>query len=81
MKYADDSTTIKGEECNTEYRDRVISMSLEQLRKTPKVIAVTSGKNRARAILGAIKGKLIDSLVTDNETAAEILIEFEKQTS
>lgn len=62
-----------GEECDTEYRNRVIGVSLEQLKKIPQVIAVTSGANRAEALAAAIRGNLINSLVIDDIGARELL--------
>lgn len=62
-----------GEECNTEYRNRVIGVSLEQLKNIPQVIAVTSGPNRAEALAAAIRGNLINSLVIDDIGARELL--------
>ena len=51
----------------------VIGISLEQLRRVPNVIAVSSGSNKAHAILSAIKGKIIQTLITDDLTAQSIL--------
>lgn len=63
----------EGEECATPWRDRVISIQLEQLRKIPQVIAVVSGGDRTAAILAAIKGKLIKSLVIDEVGGSALL--------
>ena len=63
----------QGNECQTVYRDRVISISLEQLRAAPEVVAVSAGTNRAAGIRAAAQGKLIKSLITDDQTAAAIL--------
>lgn len=62
-----------GEECATAWRDRVISIQLDQLRKIPQVIAVVSGADRTAAILAAIKGKLIKSLVIDEVGGSALL--------
>ena len=51
----------------------VIGISLEQLCRVPNVIAVSSGSNKAQAILSAIKGKIIQTLITDDLTAQSIL--------
>lgn len=51
----------------------VISVELDQLRDTPKVIAVTGGAEKAEAILGALRGGYVDVLVTD-EAAARAMI-------
>jgi deoxyribonucleoside regulator len=62
-----------GEECATGWRDRVISVQLEQLRAIPQVIGVVSGSDRSPAILAAIKGNLIKSLVIDEAGASALL--------
>jgi DNA-binding transcriptional regulator LsrR (DeoR family) len=51
----------------------VIGIPLEQLHKVPNVIAISSGVNKAQAILSAIKGKIIKTLITDDLTAQAIL--------
>ena len=54
---------------------RVISMSLEQLRGVHRAIAVAGGRRKYYAILGALKGKLINILVTDHYTATRLIQE------
>ncbi len=51
----------------------VIGINLEQLRATPNVIAVAGGANKAEAILGAVRGEFIDTLVTDEAAARAVL--------
>ncbi|MBL9113466.1 MAG: hypothetical protein JNJ83_00550 [Verrucomicrobiaceae bacterium] len=63
----------RGRECVTPWRDRVISMSLDQLKKVPQVIAVVSGSDRAPALLAAIRGGLVKSLVVDDTCASALL--------
>jgi deoxyribonucleoside regulator len=63
----------RGNECATAWRDRVISVQIEQLRKIPQVIGVVSGSDRSPAILAAIAGKIIKSLVIDEVGAAALL--------
>ena len=63
----------RGRECVTPWRDRVISMSLDQLKKVPQVIAVVSGSDRASALLAAIRGGLVKSLVVDDTCASALL--------
>lgn len=62
-----------GHECKTDYRDRVIGLDLHQLVQIPKVVACVCGSNRAAAIRAAIRGKLIKSLITDEETMTAVL--------
>jgi deoxyribonucleoside regulator len=64
---------VRGNECATSWRDRVISMQISQLRQTPEVIGVVSGSDRTAAILAAIAGQVIKSLVIDEVGAAALL--------
>ena len=66
----------EGRELDTEFRDRVVSIELESLRRIPRVIAVVCGKDRAEAIYGAVKGGWINALLID-ETGAERLLQLE----
>ncbi len=51
----------------------VLSITLPQLRRVPNVIGVACGRDKTRAILAAIRGKYIKTLVTDDMTADSIL--------
>ncbi len=64
---------INGTAKNTKYSECVIGITLEQLRKIPQVVGITSGAHRAAAIRGAIAGNIIKALVTDEETAEALL--------
>jgi DNA-binding transcriptional regulator LsrR (DeoR family) len=48
-------------------------MSLEQLRKVPRVIGIAGGVVKIDAIRGALEGGLISTLITDR-LAAERLV-------
>lgn len=56
----------------------VIGISLDQLRKVPNVIAISTGENKVPAILGAIRGKIIKTLITDELTAETILLKLKE---
>jgi deoxyribonucleoside regulator len=51
----------------------IIGISLEQLRRVPRIIAVASGVEKAEAIIGALNGNMIDVLITDVEAAKRII--------
>ncbi len=65
----------QGQECDTEYRQRVISIELDQLRQIPEVVGVTNGPDRAAAVCAALHGKLLKSLVIDEAGALAVLDE------
>lgn len=62
-----------GQECKTSFRDRVISIEFDDLRRAEESIAVVAGSDRTEAILGALRGGLIKSLVIDRAGAAALL--------
>ena len=62
-----------GKECQSPWSDRVISIELERLRKIPNVIAAVCGSDRSAAILAAIRGRLIKTLIIDEAGAAALL--------
>jgi len=53
--------------------ERVIGMSLDQLRKVPRVIAVAGTLQKVEAVRGALDGKLVTTLITDRLTAEQLL--------
>ncbi|WP_414663384.1 sugar-binding transcriptional regulator [Horticoccus sp. 23ND18S-11] len=62
-----------GKECATAWRDRVISVQIDQLRKIPLVVGVVSGSDRSAAILAAVRGNIIKALVIDEVGASALL--------
>lgn len=66
-----------GRECASAYRDRVMSIDLETLRQGRDIVGVTTGRNRAPAVLAALAGGLVNGLIVDEEGARGILEEVE----
>ena len=52
--------------------DKVIGISLGELKHIKKVIAVTVGEHKVKSVLGALRGGYIDVLITDEKTAEAI---------
>ncbi len=52
---------------------RVISMHLDQLRRVDRCIGVAGGQRKYQAILGAIRGRWVNVLVTDLLTARRLI--------
>ena len=52
---------------------RRISISLQDLQKIPLVIGVAGGKNKLLPILGALNGKFVQVLITDDLTASQLI--------
>ena len=53
--------------------ERVIGLSLEEIRSLPRVVAVAWGKRKVVPLRGALLGHLVSVLVTDSEAAEGLL--------
>ena len=58
-----------------EINDRIIGLDLEQIKKVPRVIGVAGGAEKLEVIRAALRGKIVDVLVTDDQTAGKLLDE------
>jgi DNA-binding transcriptional regulator LsrR (DeoR family) len=56
-----------------EINDRIIGLDLDQIRDIPRVIGVAGGPEKHEVIRAALRGKLIDVLVTDKGCALWLL--------
>ncbi len=63
----------KGNECPSPWRNRAISIELDYLRKIPQVIGVAAGSGRAPAVVAALRGGLLKSLLIDESGAVALL--------
>lgn len=66
---------LRGNVLPLELHQRLIGVSLEMLRKTPYVIGVGGGIDKASAVLGALRLGVLDCLITD-EIAARAVIKM-----
>ena len=55
------------------FRDRIISVMLDDYMKIPVRIGIAGGKEKTEAISAAVKGGYINVLITDLQTARELL--------
>lgn len=62
-----------GQDISLPLHDRVVGVNLEQLRQSEKVIAAAGGPTKTGPILSALRGEIIDILVTDEPTALALL--------
>lgn len=71
--------TKDGKPCDFgKYSKHILGITLEQLKKVPQVIGIAGGNEKISAIKAAIKGKFINSLITDISTARELVKEGNK---
>lgn len=61
-----------GKQVVTPLNERVIGISLEDLKRADRVMALAGGESKTEAISGALKLGIIDVLVTDKFTAARL---------
>jgi deoxyribonucleoside regulator len=63
----------RGEQCWQALADRTIGLSLNELKKIKHKILIAVGKEKLQAIVGALKGNLVDVLIVDKKTADRLL--------
>lgn len=61
-----------GKPIETSLNKRVMSMSLNQIKKVERTIGVAGGKRKVKAIKAALKGQYINVLITDRFTAEKL---------
>ncbi|OXS78651.1 sugar-binding transcriptional regulator [Domibacillus enclensis] len=64
---------IDGNEIKSELSDRTIAIDINKLKETQYSIGVAESIEKAPSIIGALRGGYINTLVTTDETAIEIL--------
>lgn len=62
-----------GQPIQAELNDRIIGIDLKQLHQIPRVVGVAGGTNKIDPIRAALRGKLIDVLITDQATAEALV--------
>lgn len=68
---------INGKEIRTGLSERMIAIDLDSIRKTKNVVCVAGLVEKAEAILGAIRGGFLNTLITDYSTALKV-VEYSK---
>jgi DNA-binding transcriptional regulator LsrR (DeoR family) len=57
----------------TELDERVIGITLDQLKRIPRVVGIAGGPQKREVVRAVLEGNLINVLVTDHQTAVSIL--------
>jgi len=70
-----------GQPIASEVDQRVIGISLEQLRHVQRVVGVAGGPQKVAVLRGALRGRLINVLITDHVTAVRLLEKEPQATS
>ena len=69
---------IEGQPCAQEYADRVVGLSLAELKSIPYRIGVAATAAKALPLYGALRGGYLHALITDEAAARGILELFER---
>ena len=64
---------VLGNPIPSEVDDRVIGVGLDVIRSLPRVVGIAGGNSKVNAVLGALRGKFINTLITDADTAQVLL--------
>jgi DNA-binding transcriptional regulator LsrR (DeoR family) len=62
-----------GQPVLSDVNDRVIGITMEQLSKVERVVGVAGGPHKFTVIQAALRGRLINTLITDHATARRLL--------
>lgn len=64
---------VYGHELETTLSERMIGISLADIQRCPEVVCAACGESKAEAVLGALRGGLLNTLVLDERCAERIL--------
>lgn len=64
---------VQGHLVQSSLNDRVIGIPLDQLKQIKRVVGVAGGLDKLEAIYGALRGRLINVLITDAELARALI--------
>lgn len=62
-----------GQEIDTEFKERVISIDFDDFRKIPERIVLAGGWGKAECIRGLLRGGFASTIILDSITAADLL--------
>lgn len=64
---------IQGNLVDSDLEERVIGIRLDELKTIDRIVAIAGGTEKVDAIIGAVRGKFINTLITDVLTAKRLL--------
>lgn len=64
---------INGTILDCSWNKYCVGITLDKIRKMEHIVAVAHGVEKADAIIGALRGEFVNTLITDSETCAAIL--------
>ena len=64
---------IEGARIRMSFDDRVVALKWDEIKRIPLVIAMAYGPSKVEPIIGALRGRIIQGLITDRVTAEAVL--------
>lgn len=64
---------INGTPCISDWDERVIGLTLQELKHVKHKIGIAFGMEKVSGILGALRGQYLDALITDEDVARRLL--------
>lgn len=65
---------INGRPCVSDWDDRVIGLTLKELKRIQHKVGIAFGKEKLKGIVGALNGRYLDVLITDEDIANSLLV-------
>ena len=65
---------VSGKKTDTKGHDEIVGLKMEEIVTREDVLCVTQKMEKVLPILGALHGKLFNTLITDERTAMNVLI-------
>jgi len=64
---------INGKPCVSDWDERVIGLTLKELKRIRHKVGIAFGKEKLQGIVGALNGQYLDVLITDEDVASHLL--------
>lgn len=65
---------INGKPCVSDWDDRVIGLTLKELKRVQHKVGIAFGEEKLKGIVGALNGRYLDVLITDEDIANSLLV-------
>lgn len=64
---------INGQPCAIEYAKRVVGLTLQEVKGIGSKVAIAALKHKVKPIIAALRGDFVDVLITEEETARQVI--------
>lgn len=65
---------INGKPCVSDWDERVIGLTLKELKRVQHKVGIAFGEEKLKGIVGALNGRYLDVLITDEDIANSLLV-------